>query len=171
MNDAEFARRLKDTKFVLDATHDEMFMIWEKFSDEAMHKNPDFNKYKFEQMNPGVSLTIGTLAGMPVCMSLFWWKINGVLIMVHECTSQVVDHRMVDKWLEKNCCPRWDGGSRLAHCNTANFHHVLDFVRNEGKVEPVDPDEQERREALAVLDQLAREHRERHTAMVTLVKK
>lgn len=51
MTDADSKKRLKDTKFVIDASHNEMFMLWEKFSDEAMRKNPDFNKFKFEQMN------------------------------------------------------------------------------------------------------------------------
>lgn len=167
MNDMEFQKRLRETRFVVDATHDEMFMLWEKFSDEAMYKNPDFNKYRFEQMNPGLSLQVGKLAGMPVCMSLFWWKINGVQIMVVEGTSQVVDHRMIEKWLEKNCAPRWDGGTRLAHCNAANFHHVLDYVRNEGKLPAETPesrDERERLEALAVLDRLATERHQQHSA-------
>lgn len=172
MNEAEFKKRLRETKFVVDATHDEMFMLWEKFSDEAMYKHPDFNKFRFEQMNPGVSQQIGTLDKRPVCISLFWWKINGVQIMVVEGTSQVVDHAMIEKWLEKHCAPRWDGGTRLAHCNAANFHHVLDFVRNEGQgTPPVDQDEQERQEALRVLDKLAAQRKQEwNGSLVTLLK-
>jgi len=170
MNDAEFKKRLRETRFVVDATHDEMFMLWEKFSDEAMYKNPHFNKFRFEQMNPGVSQQIGTLDNRPVCISLFWWKINGVQIMVVEGTSQVVDHLMIEKWLEKHCAPRWDKGTRLAHCNAANFHHVLDFVQNEGRL-PVDNEEQERLDALRVLDKLAADRQEsRNAALVTLVR-
>jgi hypothetical protein len=114
--------------------------------------------------------TIGKLDKRPVCLSLFWWKINGVLIMVHNCTSQVVDHAMIEKWLEKNCAPRWDKGTRLAHTNADNFHHVLHHVAEVGKEpsKPVDVDEQERKEALAVLDRLA-EQRARAVAMVKLM--
>lgn len=174
MNEAEFKKRLQETQFVVEATSNEMQMLWEKFSDQAMYKNPDFNKFRFDQLNPGVVETIGKLDKRPVCISLFWWRIDGVMVMCWECTSQVADHAMIEKWLEKHCAPRWDNGTRLAHTNATNFHHVLHHVQdvNKSNKPPVDVDEQERQEALAVLDRLAQERQEqRNAALVTLTRK
>ncbi len=127
MSDTEFRQRLAETKFVVKASSDEMQLLWEKFCKQSMYKT-ELTKYDWEQLNPGRVLTLGELAGMPVCVSVFWFKINGIMVMFIEGTSQVVDHRMIDKWLEENCAPRWDGGSRPAECNTVNFHHVLNYI-------------------------------------------
>jgi hypothetical protein len=150
-------KRLKETQFVVEATSNEMYMFWEKFSDEAMYKNPNSNKFKFEQLNPGVAETIGYLDGRPVCISMFWYKIDGVMIMFWDCTSQVADHAMIEKWLKDNCAPRWDKGTRLAHTDSSNFHHALDHVQEVNGKKLSDAEERERQEALAVLDRLAQE--------------
>lgn len=131
MDDKELASRLAETKFVVEANSNEMQCIWEKYSNEAMFIRPGINIYKFEQLNPGVAITIGHLDNRPINLSLFWWKINGVMIMTHTIVSQVADHAKEDDWLKKNCSPRWDRGTRRAHVDAMNFHHVLEYVRDE----------------------------------------
>ena len=130
MSEDDFIQRLKETQFVVDATSDEMQMLWEKFCDQSMYKTP-LNVYKWEQLNPGCVKTLGKLADMPVCMSMHWHRINGIMVMFYEGTSQVVDHRMIDQWIEENVhCKDEDG--RLAQCNAANFGHVLRYIRKFG---------------------------------------
>ena len=126
MNDREFKKRLKLTKFVVNASSFEAQLLWEKFCKDAIQKT-DLNRYEWEQQNPGCSQTIGELDGRPVCLSLFWNKINGIMILFYEATSQVVDHLMVEKWLKKNCCPKYEHG-REAHCNAENFHLALHYI-------------------------------------------
>lgn len=130
---------LAETKFVVEATSHESQSWWEKYSDEAQfvprrypdEKIPATNRYKWEQLNPGYAPTIGMFKGFPVVMHMWWFRINGVLVMFYEATSRVVDYDMIEKWLQKNCAPRWCNGSRLAHCNSSNFHHALDYIDNE----------------------------------------
>jgi hypothetical protein len=126
VTESDLRQRLADTQFVVSATHDEAQFLWEKFSDEAIYKTP-LNTYRWEQLNPGVLLTLGTLADMPVCLHVWWVRIDGVLVLFHEATSQVVDHRMVDKWVGENLAHCKDG-----RCDAANFHHCLHFVQKFG---------------------------------------
>lgn len=127
MSDAELERRIKETKYVVEASSDECFMLWEKFSNEAMFKRPDFNVHKWEQLNPGLSLTLGEIVGRPVCMHIWWYKIDGVMVMFWEMTSQLQDYAMAEKWLEEHCDPKEPDG-RSASCNCANFAHCLHFI-------------------------------------------
>lgn len=70
MDDKELASRLAETKFAVEANSNEMQCIWEKYSNEAMFIRPGINIYKFEQLNPGVAITIGHLgrkrSGLPL---------------------------------------------------------------------------------------------------------
>lgn len=131
MNDDEFRQRLAATRFVVEATGDEVQLLWEKFSDEAICKSP-LNIYRWEQLNPGLLLTLGQLAGLPVCLHVRWLRINGVLVLFHEATSMVVDRRMVKKWVGENLAHCEDGDGRVARCDVANFHHCLHFVQKFG---------------------------------------
>lgn len=124
------AERIAGTKFVVEATSCEVQMLWERHSIDAMFARPETNRYKFEQLNPGFIETIGHLDNRQVNVEMFWHRINGVLVMYVNSVSQVVDHKMIEEWLKKKCSPRWCGGSRLAHTDASNFHHVLDYVRN-----------------------------------------
>ena len=131
MSEDEFQRRLAATRYVVEATYDEAFFLWEKFSDEAMYKTP-LNAYRWEQVSPGLLLTLGQLAGLPVCLHVWWNRINGVLVLFHEATSVVTDRRMVDRWVGENLAHCEGGGGRPAKCNAANFHHCLHYVRQFG---------------------------------------
>lgn len=77
----------------------------------------------WEQLNPGYMVTVGECAGMPVCVCVTFARIRGRIVAFYYATSQVVDHRMVEKWLAKEFKPpKWDSGTRTAHCDAQNFH-------------------------------------------------
>src|SRR5690348_7087555 len=92
---------MKETQFVVEATHNESHLLWEKFSTESLYKT-ELNKYKWDQISPGYMVQVGEFHGFPVNISCFWFRINGVLVMFYEANSRVVDHEMIEKWLEKN---------------------------------------------------------------------
>jgi hypothetical protein len=123
---------LKETEFVVEATHNESHLLWEKFCTQSMYKT-ELNKYNWEQINPGYLICVGDFHGFPVNISCFWYRINGVMVMFYEDVSRIVDHEMIKEWLKKNCAPRWDKGTRLAHTNATNFHNVLGHIRELGK--------------------------------------
>lgn len=120
--------RFKDTEFVVEADSFAHQTLWEQWSTEALFTRPHCNNIQWEQDSMGFMDTIGQLADMPVCVSFFWAKLNGHLILFYNATSAVVDHRMIESWLKKYCNPQWDNGRR-AHCDASNFHHVVSYVR------------------------------------------
>lgn len=60
---------------------------------------------------------------MPVCVSVTWNLLDGHLIAFYDPTSQVVDHRMVEKYIRDNC-PR-----RVDAMNFHNCAHELGLKR------------------------------------------
>lgn len=135
MTDDTLKLLFSDTKFVVEATHTEYFFLWKQYSNQAIHKT-EANVYVWEQINEGISETVGHLGWFgthPVCVSMFWARINGTLIMFYEAISRMVDHEMVRKFIASKCSPRWDKGHREAHCDAMNFHHVLEYVKHEDR--------------------------------------
>lgn len=119
--------RFKDTEYVVEADSFATQALWEKFSTQSMYKTPQ-NTYHWEQDCRGFMETIGHVNKMPVCVTFFWYKINGHLILFYNATSQVVDHRMVEDWLDKYCNPKHNGSQ--ARCDANNFAHVLGYIRD-----------------------------------------
>lgn len=77
----------------------------------------------------GLLTSVGALGDMPVCISLNKAKIDGQSIIFYHATSQVVDHRMVRKWLEDNLpstARREDG--RIKHADAMNADLVAPFA-------------------------------------------
>src|SRR4029077_8557157 len=87
--DSEMAKFLEGTVGVCEATDNEQHSLWERWHERV----------EWEQNCSGLMETVGTLVEMPVCISLRTAKINGQKIIFWRATSQVVDHRMIDKWL------------------------------------------------------------------------
>lgn len=120
--------RMKDTEYVVEANSFAMQALWSQFCTQSMFRTPQ-NIYHWEQDCMGYTVQIGELADMPVCMSFFWYKINGHLIAFVDAHSQVVDHRMVDAYLKKYCNPHHNGSR--AHTDASNFHQVLSYIRDQ----------------------------------------
>ena len=109
---------LKDTFYLVEANSFETLCHWREF-----HKD---GRYTFEQDGMGFTKHIGKFGGMPVVICLFRYKIDGHWVLFYEATSQVVDHRMINKWLDEHVlthCPSIEG--RVHHCNSMNFGNCL----------------------------------------------
>lgn len=126
-----FEFMLLTTEFVVEATHNEQQMLWEKFCKDSLEPAKRA-VLEWKQLNPGYSETVGYVGEHPVCICVFWVLINGAQVMFYEPTSRIVDHEMIEKWLDANCNRKWNGGRR-AHTNAENFHLVLDFLRETGR--------------------------------------
>jgi hypothetical protein len=93
--------KLKETELIVDANSYEQFALWKEYSKTHNGDNPKYATWKEE--SAGVMVTLGELAGMPVCLSLSWAVIEGKRVMFVYQTSMVTDWRMVKEYLEENC--------------------------------------------------------------------
>lgn len=109
---------LKDTFFVVEATDFELFTLWREWN----------KAIPIEQDCVGFVETVGKVAGRPVCVTLFRYRFWDKWVVFWEATSQLVDHKMVREWIEKEVlihCPKWDNGTRISQTNAWNFHHCV----------------------------------------------
>jgi hypothetical protein len=122
----------RDTVYVIEATSCEGLHLWSEWHKpgprEIKRTGPDAPaNAPWEQMNPGCIITVGHLTKMPVCVGLSWARIHGQLVLFWDATSQVVDYRMIEKWLSDNV-PAYKRGD---YTNAMNFHNcVHKLVRN-----------------------------------------
>lgn len=107
--------RFADVVFVVVASDFEKHTLWEEWHE----------KIKWVCAPLGYSAEIGTLDNRPVCISILVDELEGHKVMFVDEVSEVRDSAMLDKWLNKNCAPRWDGGTRRARTDAQNFHHVI----------------------------------------------
>ena len=110
MSDREY---LKDVVFVVIASDFEKFSLWEEWHE----------KIKWVCAPLGHSAEIGTLDNRPVAISLLVDELEGRKVLFVEEISQVRDSVMLDKWLDKNCAPRWN--RKKARTDAQNFQHVI----------------------------------------------
>ncbi|MNR71784.1 hypothetical protein D3C71_24620 [compost metagenome] len=110
---------LQAAVFVVEANSFERHALWKEHH----------AKVKWEEVLSGYMATIGKLADMPVCITVNVAYLDGQLVLFYEPCSQVVDHRMVDAWLEKHVPRKWDKGTRRAKTDANNFHMCLHAVK------------------------------------------
>jgi len=122
----------KKVDFAVEATHFEALCLWEKNDTRA-----DGGRVEWKENQRGRLVTVGTIGGNPVCVSLFWNFLNGHPVLFYECTSQVCDWNMVEKYIKKNCL-----NPKHTKTNAANFHNLLHEVREREKIENVNTREQ-----------------------------
>jgi hypothetical protein len=117
------------TEYLVEANGNETQNFWRDFSLQAGRMpryakiNPDL-RVSWEQLS-GMSQTIGKLDKRPVAVTVFWNRLNGHLIGFWEATSQVVDHKMIEEWLDKTFpnVPRTD---------SMNFTHAFRVIKPSG---------------------------------------
>lgn len=91
--DSELSKFLDGVVGVVEANSYEQLCIWQEFHQElgkSWIQNPS-----------GLLETVGHLGRMPVCISLFTVTVDGHKLLFIDPTSQVVDHRMIDAWVDK----------------------------------------------------------------------
>jgi len=106
-------RQLKDTEYVMEANHFEMFSLWKEW-----HERLDW-----KEISKGMMETVATVnldgKDHPVCLTGIWAKLNGHLVLFYSDTSLVVHHDKIKDWVRehtpnsKGCSDAW------------NFHNCL----------------------------------------------
>lgn len=110
--------RFNDVVYMVEATHFEHFMLWKENSERQAPMVP----LRWEQDTLGHIYTIGELAGNPIAVSVEFAVIDGRRVAFYEATSQVVDHRLVEKWIKEQC----PAGTQ--HCDGMNFAHCVAHI-------------------------------------------
>lgn len=125
---------LKKTIFIVEANSFEHLSLWQQHSTQSPNQ-ASFGYGKplvWEQMN-GWWIQIGKIAQRPICINLQFDKLDGCIICFYDSTSQLVDHAMIDKWLDKHFKGEYDNGTRRAQCDAMNFGHCLSAIREHKK--------------------------------------
>lgn len=116
--------RLKKVKFFVEANSFERHQLWRDFHE----------KIDWKQDLSGVSILIGQIKparkpARPIYVDFSFATLNGKLICFYNGCSALVDHTMIEEWLEKEYPVKYDSGSRRAMCDAMNFHHCFHFCK------------------------------------------
>jgi predicted PolB exonuclease-like 3'-5' exonuclease len=72
------------------------------------------------------TIQIGEYEGHPVMVELSWAVIKGTKVLFWRATSNVVDYRMVQKWVRENALTK-----DATTTNAMNFHNVFNYLPEE----------------------------------------
>lgn len=118
---AEMNKFLSGVVGVVEANSYEGMCLWREHLEQAGRS--------WKAGGGGPMVQVGEIADMPVCIALLVNEIDGHRILFYDATSQVVDHRLIDEWLEKNlpvtAFEDSDPRKRLNSTNAMNFSNVL----------------------------------------------
>jgi hypothetical protein len=137
--DEQMHNFLDGVKGIVDANSYEYHCLWESYSQTykdtfLKHGDDGRIRYTWIQNLVGLQEIVGWLDERPVNLSLYTAVIDGHKILFFDPVSQVVDWKMVDKWLEKtmpDTARRSDG--YLNRTNAMNFSNVLHDIRHRMK--------------------------------------
>jgi hypothetical protein len=120
------------TKFAVEATGFERHMLWRDHHE----------RISWEGNPAGYGVQLGLIGDMPVMLSATFQAIEGHVVLFYHPTSQLVDHRMIDAWLNENVLAKWDKGTRIAQTDAMNFSHCLHALAElNAPAEPAAPQE------------------------------
>lgn len=114
--------KIAETFFLVEANSFETLVLW--------RENEKEGEFIWTEESLGFWQTVGFLKKRPICISMFWTIIGGKRIAFYEGTSVLVDHDMIEKWLEETFHL-----SREKRCDAHNFHLCLDAIREINKKE------------------------------------
>ena len=80
------------TEYVVEATRYEEFALWKEFNNQIKWGDINFGGY---------GIYLGNVGNMPVMLSIRFQQLNNHLVMFYEPTSQMVDWRMVEEWIDR----------------------------------------------------------------------
>lgn len=126
-DDDEQARNIRETVYIVEATSFEKSCLWERWAFNNRYsrvfpdpKNPEnAHRVHWADISLGFWKQLGELAGSPVCVSVFFARILGKTIAFYEGSSQVVDMRMVEAWLDE------EFPNARGRVNAQNFHNCV----------------------------------------------
>lgn len=115
----EMTKFLSGVVGVVEANSYEKHMLW---NENRQRESPRV----WEENLSGFIETIGHINKVPVCISLNTAEVAYQKILFVDPTSQVVDHRMVDKWLKDNL-PKsaFRSNGYVNKTNAMNFHTLF----------------------------------------------
>lgn len=126
------------TFYMVEASDYEKMTFWQDWALDSSwgdreHKPTRSQRISWEQVNPGWSETIGKMKvgnqNMPICVSLTFDLIGGLLVCFYEATSQVVDYRVVEKYVhDKKVWP-----AVVGRTDAMNFGQCINAIREATK--------------------------------------
>ena len=109
--------RLQKTQFFVEANGFEKQKLWEEFHETI----------SWEQDLSGFIIEIGKIKKRPICIEFSFAKIGEKQIAFYYGCSTLVDHKMIEDFLEENYPVKYDNGSRKAITDAMNFHNCYHF--------------------------------------------
>jgi hypothetical protein len=114
--------RFAATEFVVEADDFSRRALW------AENETLDTGRSLHWEDDPaGLAIVLGEVAGLPVNVSFVWARLDGHLVLFYSAVSLVTHRGIVERWLLRHCHPKWDGGTRSAHCDALNFHLCREY--------------------------------------------
>lgn len=112
---------LADVDGVVEATNTEKTHLWMVNKHSLYGQKPR----EWKELLSGYGTIVGYLAEMPVFISLLKDTIDGKNILFWFATSQVVDYRMIEQWMEENIPERARKDGRINQVDAGNFNNVF----------------------------------------------
>jgi len=126
----ELQQKLIDVGYVVKASDDERFFLWKEYTIYELKKYVK----KWEDDRRGHWQHIGEVDGRPICMSVDFATIDGMLVAFISLTSQLCDYKMLDEWMEKYIpVAQYDAkkDNRVKITNAMNFSHVIHEIQRQ----------------------------------------
>lgn len=118
--------KLKRSSFFVEANKFEQFILWK----DNYHNNKDVDKLEWVQDTSGFFREIGSIGhNKPVTVNFTFCIIGETYICFYYPSSRYVDYKMVEDWIEKNYPVKYDGDSRRAMVDAANFSTCKNFCK------------------------------------------
>lgn len=126
LNAGDYDTCIADIFYAVEATSCEKHFLWKEYN----------VKHAWKDIGFGWGMHVGELDSMPIVVSLQMAIIDGRRILFYEATSQIVDHRIISKWLNDNVpALKHIEGVRRKMCDATNFHNCLHSIAEANKKE------------------------------------
>lgn len=116
----DIKQMLSDTKYAVEANSFETSALYTNFVIGGRARDTS----SWKQINLGTVATIGHIGSRPICISLFWNRIYGELVLFWDATSEVVDYKLIKDWLDSHLA----SGAKMR--DSGNFHNIVDACYN-----------------------------------------
>jgi len=125
-----FEENLADCIFMVEANGFEELSLWREYSKESGEA-----KYplEWEDSRNGYSLQIGELDNRPVNLSFHFIRINNQIVCFYYPMSQLVDYKMIEKWLDENYSKKFRSSTFIYKSDAMNFHHCIHAIERVNK--------------------------------------
>lgn len=102
----------KNAVYIFEGNSNEELYAWQQYKDH------------WKQENSGFLITVGTLLGRPICISVGAFTLYGQQVFKYEATSMLVDHEMIDEWLNHHFPKLMPAEGYQHRIGGSNFHII-----------------------------------------------